>query len=1132
MKKAYTLLIYTNQTIKLTMSETFTKVRYGLVGLLLLFCAAVSAQTISGNVKDANGEPVIGATIMEQGTQNGTVTDFDGNFTLKLQKGGNINVSYVGMKSQVIKTAGKSSVNVTLEDDNTTLNDLVVVGYGTMKKSDLTGSVSSVNTEQLNAKGAANVMGNLQGATPGVNITTTGRVGESATIEIRGKSSINSDVTPLYVVDGVFCDDIDWLNPQDIEKIDILKDASSTAIYGSRATAGVVMVTTKSGATVKKDQKPTVSYDGYYGWTKTARMPDFYDTNGYARYRFMKFLTTSNGATDVGGNPVYGITAADYSQSMIQRAAADPSQGYVIKDMLASGAGADWPDLVTRTGTQQNHYLAISGSGKGLTYNFGLGYNGEKGVYVGDDQQKVNFKGSIDTEINKYFKAGFSFNTSYQDLSQAPSEEITDAFKMPPFAVPYDSDGNFILRPGSAAALGTDNNEFTTTYNPLMKMQNSENQQTTWRLLGNAYLQFEPIKGLTIKTTYSPNYKHVRKGSYTGFINPAMADAEGNAKYYNPDSKTNGYAYIHNTSNFAWTWDNVVNYNTRFGQDKHNLGVMGLYSVQKETSEVLWTGAKDLNENILWWNMNSGSYLGNYDSDDDVLKNYGMRNYYSSNSMISWAARVNYGYLDRYLITATVRWDGSSKFAEGNRWGCFPSVALAWRMTEEPWMKKVDWLSNLKLRLSYGVTGNCDGVGNYETLATRSDGTTYAFGSSAARGYEPLKIVDKDLRWEKSKEWNFGIDFGFLNGRINGSIDWYTKKSEDLLYDVLLPLEAGGGTMTTNIGSVSNKGVEISLTTVNIKKKDWQWTTTFNFSHNKNEVKEINGTGNHVKTGTNANTDNLFVGSPVNNVYAYDFLGVVSDRFMSLNDQQVETYNRRIAEKGLSNNLNNGQIREYDYYYAVYGQGEGGVKCADYDNDGTYDKKIFSSDPVWTGSFTSNLSWKNWDFSMSFYAKVNYKVLSPFMHQYGRQSYRGMQRIEMDYYIPAGTLLSCDGVNADGTYINPVYQETTHYGDYPFIGDGGNNKVNKYLSQDSEEEISLSIVNGTFVKCKNMTLGYTFPKKWLTPWGCSYLRLYFTVTNPFTFTGYKGFDPEWANSSLSKDIPSTVTYQLGASIKF
>ena len=278
--------------------------RYALMLVFALMATAMSAQSISGNVKDSFGEAVIGATIMEQGTQNGTVSDFDGNFTLKLQKGGNLVISYVGMKTQTLSTAGKSTFSIVLEDDATTLNDVVVVGYGTMKKSDLTGSVSSVNTEQLNAKGAASVLGNLQGSTPGVNITTSGRPGETPSIEIRGKSSINSDVTPLYVVDGVMCDDIDWLNPQDIEKIDILKDASSTAIYGSRATAGVVMVTTKGGSAVAKDKKATISYDGYVGFQYAARQPEFQNADEFYKYRFLKFTSYANGAS---ANPIYTI---------------------------------------------------------------------------------------------------------------------------------------------------------------------------------------------------------------------------------------------------------------------------------------------------------------------------------------------------------------------------------------------------------------------------------------------------------------------------------------------------------------------------------------------------------------------------------------------------------------------------------------------------------------------------------------------------------------------------------------------------------------------------------------------------------------------------------------------------------
>ena len=1093
------------------MSETFKNFRYALVGMLLLFCAAVQAQTISGNVKDGNGEPIIGATVMEQGTQNGTVTDFDGNFTLKLQKGGNLNISYVGMKSQVVKTAGKSSVNVVLEDDNTTLNDLVVVGYGTMKKSDLTGSVSSVNTEQLNAKGAASVMENLQGSTPGVDITMSGRVGDSPKIEIRGKSSINGDVTPLYVVDGIFCDDIDWLNPQDIEKIDILKDASSTAIYGSRATAGVVMVTTKSGATVAKEQKPTISYDGYYGWVKAVRMPDFMNASEYKDYRFQKYLQTNG----VGYNPSFYMTGDTngYDGAMVLRKSG--TKDYAIPDMLAQGVDENWPDLITRGGSQQNHYLSVSGTAKDVAYNFGLGYNAEKGVYVGDEQKKANFKGSIDASLNKYIRAGFSFNASYTTLSQANSDAIKNAYMMTAFCKAYEEDGSLALQPGYTSNFGSADTgiNFTKTYNPLLATMNNTNDKTTWRLLGNAYLQFEPIKGLVIKTMYSPNYRHITQGDYTGFINPKTDD------YYDVDSNYNGYAWLANSTSFAYTWDNTVNFNKRFNE-VHNVGFMGLYSVQRSYTEYQRTGASGLNENILWNNLNAGTIMGKYDPEDSTLKTYGLRNYYDSNSMTSWAMRLNYGFMDRYLLTATVRWDGSSKFADGNRWGCFPSVALAWRMSEEEFIKKIDWISNLKLRVSYGVTGNCTGISSYATLANRSEGTTYTYGTTAATGYTAAKILDKNLKWEKSKEWNLGLDFGFLNNRIMGTFDWYSKTSKDLLYDVQLPLEAGGGTMTTNIGSVRNTGVEFSITTVNIKNKDWEWTTTFNFSHNKNEVKEINGIDTRNENG---DTKSLFVGYSVNNIYGYEWAGIVTDRYMTVPD------NDAAKNKG----LNPGdQIREYDYYGTVYGWKEGAPILTDANGDGAIDskdKKIWSQDPVWTGSFSTSLRYKNWDFGMSWYAKINYKAKSAWLGKYAIQDQRGQGRLNVDYYIPAGTLISCDGVNSDGTYINPVYQESTHYGDYPIAAGGAQYWGGNY---NDDVKAAMSYVNGTYVKCKNMTLGYTFPKKWLTPWGCQHLRLYFTVTNPIVISGFKGFDPEWCSNSYTNDIPSTITYQIGASIKF
>jgi len=1095
------------------MSETFKNFRYALVGMLLLFCAAVQAQTISGNVKDAAGEPIIGATVMEQGTQNGTVTDFDGNFTLKLQKGGNLNISYVGMKSQVIKTAGKSSVNVVLEDDNTTLNDLVVVGYGTMKKSDLTGSVSSVNTEQLNSKGQASVLGNLQGATPGVNISLEGgRTGGTPTIEIRGKSSINSDVTPLYVVDGVMCDDIDWLNPQDIEKIDILKDASSTAIYGSRATAGVVMVTTKGGTNVGKDKKATISYDGYFGFTKTARMPEFMNANEFYNYRFLKFTSYANGES---ANPAYAIAPADLEQGLlsVKSGVAGSTDQYVLKNMLASGIDENWPKHVTQNGIQTNHYLAVSGGSAAVSYHMGVGYFKEDGVYVGDSNQRYNFKGSVDGKITDWLNAGFNINFSEQNNKYANDAAIQQAFRMNPFMKPYDEEGNIIHSPGIAATLGTAGNQFTSSTNPLDLMQSSTQKRETWRLLGNIYLEFKPLKGLSYKTTFSPNYKNYREGYFEGHINPVTG------KFYNDDLKTN-WAYYTTNKQVSWTWDNIVNYNTTIKED-HSINLMALFSEQKNTTEFARTTAYGVQDGTLWWNLPTGTNAPyNSGSSDSYYKN-GTRNYYSENSMTSWAFRANYGYKNRYLLTATVRWDGSSKFAKGNRWGCFPSVALAWRITEEEFMKKYEWLSNLKLRLSYGVTGNCDGIDNYASSTSTKVGGSYYYGGEVVNGRLMSAIIDPNLKWEKSHEWNLGLDFGFWDNRLNGSVDLYSKTSKDLLYNVTSPL--AGYSITTNIGEVRNQGIEVALNGVLIKKKDLTWNMGLTFAANKNEVRKINGQSDRV-ISDNITTGSLFVGESVNSIYGYILDGIVSDRNMVVPDNDLA------RQKGFTPGE---QVRECDYYYAVYGWREGQPIINDKNVDGVIndeDRHIMKADPACTMGWTTSVTCKNWHFGMSLYAKLGGKAYSATLAQYLDWSDRGRTRINVDYYIPAGALINCDGYNEDGSLINPVYQQSTHYGEYAFptnagSGAGVGNSSSQYLN-------AVSIENTSFLKCKNITLGYTFPKSWLTPWGCQHLRLYFTVTNAFCFTGFKGFDPEWASSSLKNDGPSTVTYQVGASIKF
>ena len=817
-------------------------------------------------------------------------------------------------------------------------------------------------------------------------------------------------------------------------------------------------------------------------------------------------------ATALSGQPAY--TMGTYKQMALWKTDAEnPNGGYgVMKDMLRRGVSYDWPKEVTRNGFQQNHYLAVSGTAgenNDVSYHFGVGYNQEKGIYRGDDSKKINFKGSVDAKLNKWLTGGFSFNVARQENNYADDNGVQYAYRMNPFMPIHNADGTVIDKPGSYVNMGSDNGyQFSDQVSPLILLDNQTKQRETWRLLGNFYLQVKPIKEVSIKSTFAPNFSQYRQGTY----NEANDLIKG---YEDNKGEGDGNRAIHQTHrNFSWTWTNQVNFNKTFN-DVHNVDFLALNEVISSNSENLQVTARRVQPGSNWNNVGSTTAPSKTEATSS----------YTENSMISWAFRGNYTYAGKYMATATIRWDGSSKFASGHRWGSFPSFALAWRASEEEFMKKIDWLSNLKFRLSYGVTGNNSGINNYATQQTvGSDGNYYPFGGTNYTGQYPSGIVDKLLTWESSHELNFGIDFGFLNNRISGSIDIYNKTSKDLLYDVTLPLEAGWDSsnnslkkMTTNVGKVQNKGIEFTLTTVNIENQDWRWETTFNYAHNKNEVKEINGTGQSLPA------DGLFIGEPFNNVYQYNWIGVVTDRNM------VVPNNDAAKNAG----FNPGDVvKESDYYYKVYQWTEGNAIIADLDGNGTIDdkdKQVFRKDPIWTGSFTSNLSWRDWDFSFSIYTKQGYKVASNFYDEYLNFGDRGRMKLNVDYYIPAGTLIDCDGVNADGTYINPVYQQQTHYGDYPFPN---NAAASSGVGSAQWLSAANKVTDASFVKVKYITLGYTFPKKWINKIGISKLRLYCTVTNPFVFTKYKGFDPEWADATNKNDGPSTVSWQFGASLKF
>ncbi|MBO5961316.1 MAG: TonB-dependent receptor [Paludibacteraceae bacterium] len=1080
--------------------EKLTFLKKVMMSLILsVSCFAVYAQTsVSGTVVDDSGEPLIGVSIMVKGTTNGSITDFDGNFTLSNVTAKDVLVfSYIGYGTKEITVANQKVLKVVLSEDTKALDEVVVVGYGQMKKNDLTGSVSSVDNEKLTAKGTTGVVEALQGSVAGVNITqATGRTGGGFDIEIRGKSSTNSDTKPIYVVDGIICDDIDWLNPQDISRIDVLKDASSTAIYGSRATAGVVQVTTKSGSSEgKKESKPSISYDMYVGSVNPTRVDMFMDAQQFYNYRFLKFMGYSGGASiPSSGQPVY--TMAGYEQMALYNdgsaaGTAEFAGQYRLKQIIKDNTSTDWMDLVTRTGLQQNHYVSVNGSNEHVAYHMGIGYNQDRGIYVGDEQQRVNFKGSIDATINKYVQAGINFNLSWMGNEYANDDAIKVAYRMNPFMQAYNKDGVINEKPGNFEAMGSISKyQFSDQVSPLLYMQNRTKQRDAWRAMGNIYLQITPVKGLQIKSMFAPNYGNHTTGQ---FDNTLVTDYDTNV------------AQLTKRQRFSYTWDNTISYNETFAK-KHNVNLMGLFSLNQFNSNEIYLKYTGVMDGTLWYNLASGTYdAGN------------SKNSYTENSMASFALRANYSYAGKYMVTATMRADGSSKFAKGHQWGYFPSAALAWRMSEETWMKEAEWITNLKWRLSYGMTGNNSGIGNYATVQGVAGPIYYPFGNSYMTGYYPSAIVDPELTWETSSEWNAGLDFGFLRDRITGTVDFYNKVSDNLLYAVELPLEAGGQTVITNVGSVLNRGVEVGLKTVNVDRNGWRWETSFTLAHNHNEVLEING------SGTDLPNDGLFRGQPINNVYGYQWDGIVSDKMMVVPNTEIA------VKKGLTPGA---EMKEADYYYACYGWTEGQPIIRDVDGNGQFsdaDKKVYSSDPKITGSLTSTLTWKGIEFSFSLYGKYGQTVESEFYSEYLNYSDRGRMRMNMDYYIPAGTLIDCDGINENGTYINPVFQETTHYGKYPFPNNAG---VESGIGNAYWLDGCNKIVDASFLKVKYITLAYSFQKRELEKLKIKKLRIYCTVTNPFCFTKYEGFDPEWAHTSLQNDAPATVNAQLGLSLKF
>ncbi len=836
---------------------------------------SVQQQTssITGVVRDSKGESIIGASVRVKGSSQGTITDMDGKFVLKAPAGSDLEISYVGFTPQIVKATPGETLQITLQDATSNLNELVVVGYGVQKKSDITGSVTSINKDRLGKLPVTNVLQAVQGAAAGITITQTSSIpGDAPDAMVRGQNSINASSGPYIIVDGVPISKsggtLNDINPNDIESMEILKDASATAIYGTNGSNGVILITTKRG----KTGKPTVRYSGYVGFENFAHKLPF--ANGEQMMAREQEYARINDK-DLNGGGVL-LNQAEYEE-------------------YQKGVERDWIDEVSQTGVIQSHNVSVGGGAEHVKYYISGEYMNQKGVLKGFNYKRYSFRMNLDADITKWLKLGTS---SYLVSHNKDGGRVnfTMAQAMSPYAKMYNDDGSYAIFPMAEDKLYT---------NPLMwTTQDPERRQWNININGYAELNFgemwKPLQGLRYKLNMGYSYMPKRYNYYEGA-------AQGNVN--------GGYAEIKNEDTQSYIIENIVSYARDFG--KHHLDLTGLYSASRKKYQ--WAQQKGtgfINDQQLWHNMGAAKTQEAY-------------SYTELYTTISQMGRVNYSYDSRYLFTFTVRRDGSSVFGDNNKYGVFPSVALGWNLTNESFMAGTkSWLSNLKLRLSYGKTGN-EAIGVYQTMVKMSN-NMIAFGGLPTTALQfGDNMGNSDLTWETTKTFNFGIDFGLWNNRLSGNLDVYASRTNGLLLKRNLPKVSFFDYVWSNMGETANKGIELTLNSKNIVTKDFTWSTNLVFSWNKNEIKDLYGD----------KKDDLgnrwFIGQPIGVIYDYTKVGIWQE-----------------------DEIKNGVNKGWDDSAKA-----GDVKLADVNKDGKInddDRSIQGqTTPKWIGGMTNTFTWKD-----------------------------------------------------------------------------------------------------------------------------------------------------------------------------
>lgn len=780
--------------------------------MMSLSIAALAQVRISGTIKDVSGQPVIGAGVIVQGTTIGTSADSDGSFSLSVPANAVLEVSSIGYETLTVRlSAGQTRLDLIMQEDKNFLDEVVVIGYGTVKKRDLTGSVAHVKSEDVVATPTTNALEALQGKIAGLDmVKSSGQAGAGVSYSIRGNRSLNASNAPLILVDGVpYGSDID-LNPESIQSIEVLKDASSTAIYGSRGANGVIIITTKKGT----PGKSRVTYSGYYSVDTMWDYPDLMDVDQFTQLR-REALRTSGKWTGPEDDPkVFG------------------SQYVFVRDKV----NVDWIGLVSRTGYTTSHSLTLSSGNEKTQFNAAAQYLGQQGIVYQDDFRRINATVNLSHKITPTLSFDGSVITAFSNQNRG-QDPFHHAVVYGPWGYPYDENGNINIYPYNDGQ----------TIGPLAELieDNFLDNVKKYRTFVGAGFTWTPLIGLVLRTNVNANIINTRVGKYNGSYTQSMGGDLDKA------------SVSHNYSS-ALIWENTINYNFQLG--RHDFGLMAGAELQSNVTEYYAASGRNLLSNKMgYYNLES------------LQSQQQIESQYTKTTMASFFGRLNYKYADRYLLTATLRYDGASQLAEGHQWGLFPSVAAGWVVSEEPFMKgKLPWMDNLKLRASWGVSGN-SAVSAYQTgggLGT----TMYVFdvnGSEVGQyGYWPQSIPNHDLGWEKTASTDIGLDLSVLKNRIELSFDWYLQKTDDLLMRKQIPVTNGYLSTWANVGKTRNTGIEVVLNTKNIVKRNFQWSTDITFTRNRESIVELaDGQQRDIANG-------WFVGSPISVYYALNKLGI------------------------------------------------------------------------------------------------------------------------------------------------------------------------------------------------------------------------------------------------------------------